>query len=237
MKSDIGGKMRILICDDDKTFADMFYNDINKYFESLNRTVSVVYKCQGFEDINAFDYDVVFMDIELKTNNGIELARCIKQMNPNILIIFISNYANLVFSALSVDIFQFIRKENYKYDLMNVLDQLVRHYDMNFRIILLDARTGEKSICVKDIEYLVSVGHEVVIRCNDEDIIYKGSLRKTIECLCSNDIVQIQKGLAINLRYVVGKTRGKIVCKNNEYIVGRKYKENLKIKYMEYLLK
>lgn len=229
--------MRILICDDDRNFVDKLKSDINQFFVSLKRSVNIVFRCEDFDNIEHFNYDVIFMDIELKTKDGIELARVAKNLNPDILVIFISNRDDLVFKALSVEMFQFVRKVNYKYDLMIVLRQLIRYFDRSIRTVLIPGQNQSEKIYIKDIEYLLSVGHEVIIKCKDKEVLYKSSLIKAIEYISSDDIVQIQKGLAINMRTIVRKTANKVTCGYGEYIIGRSYKENFKNKYQEYLLR
>lgn len=229
--------MRILICDDDKLFVDRLKCDIIRFFSSLNKTVNVSCQYDGFDSIQKVEFDVVFMDIELKTKDGIELAGYMKEINPNIIIIFISNRDDLVFKALSVDMFQFIRKVNYTYDLMIVLRQLVRYFERNSRSVLLMTSEGEKTVYIKDIEYLLSVGHEVVVKCKNEDVIQIGSLTRLLEKINDDDIVQIQKGLAINLRCVERRIKTNVICDSGEYVIGRSYKANFITKYQEFLLR
>jgi len=57
-----------------------------------------------------YHYDVIFLDIEMPELDGISVCRQIRSLCPDVLVVFISNKEELVFSTFEVQPFRFIRK-------------------------------------------------------------------------------------------------------------------------------
>lgn len=102
--------MKIAIIDDDISFLEMFNKKINSSMKKIFDQVII----DQYTNINLFpfQYDIYFLDIDLIDDNGISIAGKIKENDKNALIIFVTSKNNLVFSALKVQPFYFIRKGN-----------------------------------------------------------------------------------------------------------------------------
>lgn len=88
--------MRIAICDDELFYVQNIMERIKSYeFHDTKPTIIDGYT-NGNELIDAFriePYDLVFLDIELDdSQNGIELAKMIKDIKANCIFIFITAY-------------------------------------------------------------------------------------------------------------------------------------------------
>lgn len=145
---------------------------------------------------------------------------------------------NVIFKYLQYGIFQFVRKKQYEESMQFVLKELkafLRRMNVK-RIISIN---GEKiSIRVDDIQYIVSLGHESIIHLsNDEEYTLKKSLGHALQEIDYLCLVQIQRNLAINLKYIKNYQKTKIVTLDNQcYSVGRIYQDELLMQYENYLL-
>lgn len=230
--------MKVFIVDDDISFTNILQNDFESYFHDDFEKIEYVVKTDDFLNIDVKGIDVAFLDIDLEGVNGIELAKTLKKSNPSLKVIFVSAREELVFQALSVDVFQFIRKSQYQSDLFIVFDQLKQFFKnhLNRKIIYYQGR--KTLIYVDKIEYILSLGHDVIIHLQDKDYEYKSSLKDILDFFDSPALVQIKRNLVINLYFVKEVSRNSVMLLNGvEYEVGRIFQEHLIEQYEEFLLR
>ena len=63
-----------------------------------------------------FQFDIIFLDIEMKTLNGVETAKKIRNVNKDIIIIFVTGYSEYVYEGYDVHAFNYILKPYKKKD-------------------------------------------------------------------------------------------------------------------------
>ena len=220
--------MKVLFCDDDLEMLKQLENDFKVYFK--NQIIELETKClyQNFTDFQK--YDICFLDIDLKNEDGITLAKKLKTYNSQLIIIFISQREDLVFQTFSVQPFQFIRKKHYQEDIKEVFNQL----NYSLQQTTMSLKINHQKIYLNPLD-IISVIMMLLLRLK-KDIYTKDSLKN----FCHNNekyfIVQIKKNFAISL-YKVEKVKGnKIVYENQEYVIGRIYQKNFKNLYERYLM-
>lgn len=60
--------------------------------------------------IEAMDYDVIFLDIQMPGINGIDLARRVKTIKPNLRVVFVSAYENYAVEAFAIQVVDYLLK-------------------------------------------------------------------------------------------------------------------------------
>lgn len=224
--------MDVLIVDDDLCFAEMIKNDVLTFFSGLYDDISIEILNDDFKKIVDYSsFDLIFLDIDLRTNyNGINIGLYVQSNFPNAIIVFVSSHEELVFSALSIRFFQFVRKSKYQTDIIKVLKQLKK------TVIKVNGRMH--LIKFSEIIYLMSIGHDLIIKTIHEEFTVHTSLIKFMSVINYKELVQIERNLIINLNFTKDVTRIKVIMFDDaEHNVGRKYQNNLIEKYEEFLLK
>ena len=114
-KMKMGDMMKTVIIDDDLEFARYLKDEINQC-----DMISMDIEINSYDD----DFDLYFLDIDMPDTDGIAYARKIKNKAPHARIIFVSYRNDLVFDALHIFQFSFIRKEFLHEELMMVLKRI-----------------------------------------------------------------------------------------------------------------
>ena len=83
--------MNILICDDEEMIVHHIAHLLNDYCKKLGYTVTISEKIDPRNVNMDEEFDVAFLDIDMPQMNGIVLARKIRNLHPNTIIIFITN--------------------------------------------------------------------------------------------------------------------------------------------------
>lgn len=234
--------MNIAILDDDIDFVRKIQNDINEYFSMIDEKINIITLTENFKLINSLimePLDVIFLDIDLKDEyDGFSIAKILKKSFPNIIIIFVSSNNDFVFPALSIDFFQFIRKNSYDEDITLVFSQLKEFYIQNCKKIILEVNKRKVLIKLNEIIYIMSIGHELFIKTISKEYTISSSLVKFMKKIDFKYLVQIQRNLVINLYFAEDVLRTNVILfDNTKYKVGRKYQDNLSRVYEEFLLR
>ena len=98
--------VKILIIDDDKKFTDTLKDDVIKFFQRIDDKAIITVINENFRQVDLFNnYHIVFLDIDLLTDNGLTIAKQLRELDSNAMIIFVSSRSNLVFKTFVVSQF------------------------------------------------------------------------------------------------------------------------------------
>ena len=153
--------VKILIIDDDKKFTDTLKDDVIKFFQRIDDKAIITVINENFRQVDLFNnYHIVFLDIDLLTDNGLTIAKQLRELDSNAMIIFVSSRSNLVFKTFVVKPFYFLRKANYKKDLIYFFEMLDNYFKKN-TLISLDSRATHVHIPLDSIIYIESREHQL----------------------------------------------------------------------------
>ena len=232
--------MNIAIVDDDVHFSNMFNTLIQDYLPKIFSSYKVTIISDNFFSIlSDSHFDIIFLDIDLNNLTGIGIASFLKNnKNNNPLIIFVSSKNELVFDALSVQPFHFIRKSNLLEDTYLIFNLLNNYYKNNKSLITINFHGRKTSIKINNIIYLESEGHNTNIITLDNVFSYRCTMKKLLEEINSNAFIQIQKSITINFIFVeeIDKDNNIILRNGNIFSISRHFKHDVLIKYKDYLL-
>ncbi len=119
-------KFRILIVDDNAFFRKALMEKLQKSFPE----VAINELAEGGEslrEIEAFLPDLIFMDIRLSGESGLELTKKIKAAHPNIIIIIMTSYDLFEYrdAASQYGVNRFLAKDSFDW---KELEELVKSY-------------------------------------------------------------------------------------------------------------
>lgn len=125
----------IVIIDDELIFAEKLKKELVQHYNEKE----IVTMCEfDYEFLTQNDVDILFLDIELKNENGIDIARyCRKSGYKNINIVFVSSHNSYVYDTFEVRPIAFIRKEAISEDLKKCVS-------------LIDRKRSETKILIND---------------------------------------------------------------------------------------
>lgn len=136
--------MRIIICDDLECL-NVTRTAVEEYFSSTTQSNEMVY----YEDAQTAlgddgVYDLAFLDVEMGTHSGIEIARHLKKANSRIVLFIITAYGQYLDDAFDLNAFRFLEKPVDKSRLFRSLDAALSLY-LGETIVFTDT-ASKKSI-------------------------------------------------------------------------------------------
>lgn len=196
--------MRIAICDDEKIFCEKLYMQVKRIFQNLGKDVevSVFYDGRTLKQKNHEQvYDIIFLDVELKDENGFSIAKDIGQQYHS-KIIFISNHEEWVQEAFKVHAQRYLYKTQVSDEnLKEAIISCIREMNDNTYISVILKNKKVKKIKMKDIVYIESLGDDLCIHKQNEYMIAKGTLKK-METILDNRFGRCHHQYIVNYQYI-----------------------------------
>lgn len=204
--------MRIVICDDNQPFMESLRTEIRKILNQ-NGTDAVVYTYENAEAIPDGLYsssDVFFLDIDFagKQYTGIDVARKIRKVRKDSVLIFVTNFIEYAPEGYEVQAFRYLLKSNIHKKLEQCLLQTIEKLQAEQETIQINISGEILTIPLADILYIESQGHLAVIHVlkqgNPTIKTYRfySSLSKLEQQLSSQGFLRIQKSYLVNMRRI-----------------------------------
>ena len=198
-----------VICDDEQ--AQQLRNKILIEQWAKARDIGVQITCFSSSEAFLFYYeddksaDVLMLDVEMGTMDGITLARQIRSGNKEVQIIFITGYMDYILDGYEVEALHYLLKPISPTNLFPVLDRAVTRLTQNSKVLLVRQSDEQVRLPLYEIRYLEVMGNYVTIYADGE---YK--MKATLaqfEKELSEEFLRIGRSYIINLKCVrkVGK--------------------------------
>ena len=225
--------MRIAIVDDLPNWRACVEELIKKHYGENVPQIDV-FTC-GEEFYNQSDYDVVFLDIEMKEMDGFETAKRYKEKNEMSTIVFLTTHTELSRQGYLVNAFRYIDKACIVEELeeaLHAIDEIQsRNHVLTFHVVNM----AEVQVKVKDILFIETEKRNVVIHTKQDDFISNRKIDELETELSEWGFFRCHKSYLVNLENIQKFDKLNVYFRNGSraLVSTRKYYE-LKAKYFEH---
>lgn len=178
--------IKTLIVDNDESCINILKNTLQAFpFIKVIGEINDPKDAIGFLQNNSID--LLFLDIEMGQIHGIDLARHIKSMYPQILIIFVTGHPGFALEGYEVYPVDFLTKPINILRLEKALNKVKeikapRSIISNHRIGM-NVAGGIQMINVRDILYIEKQGRRISVVCKNGETLYSNESMQTLENL------------------------------------------------------
>lgn len=202
--------MRIAFCDDEKT-QSIFLSELTKQWakttgKNCDITVYTSAEEMLFENQDSFSFDFIILDIELDRMNGIELARQIRKVDKKVSIAFLSNSREYVFEGYEVGAVRYLMKPLAKEQLYPLLDMVQTTVEKDKKYIIVGGAAEKYKLLLRDISFLESLGHYVVIHLAERSLEVKRNIGDVAKEL-GEDFIATHRSYLVNIGWIDKITR------------------------------
>ena len=122
--------MRILVCDDDAAFAGQLAEKIEAIVKPQmpRSTVDCATDAAQLRALPLAKYDLAFLDIDMGPLNGVDLARRLHELRPDMLLIFVTNYVEYSLQGYEVQAFRYLLKAEIERKEKPLAPKTIREY-------------------------------------------------------------------------------------------------------------
>ena len=199
----------IAICDDEECTCTVIEACVMKYSQKNNIAVhiDVFYSGEEFQKalIKQSYYDIVFLDIELNTTTGIDIANSIRNEMDNeaMQIIYISSkqqYAMALFKTRPMD---FLIKPLSTEAIIEDFIQAIKIVSRENQFFEFHVGHNMLKKAYKDILYFQSNNRKITLVSSDETKEFYGKMNVVQSQLRSSDFLRVHKSYLVNAIHVI----------------------------------
>lgn len=226
--------MRIAVCDDERLFIDRIVENIEKRYKDLDTVIHSFSSGEEFlkyYEKGAVNYDVIFLDIEMKQIDGIKTAEKIRKIDDEIPIVFLTSHNEFAAAGYEVSAFRFLTKPVQEDKLIEAIESIKKQIS-NSKRILVHQKDTNILLKIKDIMYIEAHDKEINIHTSSKCYIERRNLNDVEKELKEEGFFRTHRGYLINLSYVREFDTKEVILENNEKILisrlkYKKFKESL----------
>ena len=232
----------IAVCDDEEYFRIREKKLIEEYMKNRGFACQTDLFPSGKEMLEAAEfiqqYDVIFLDISMEEMDGIETARRIRQVSPDVYIVFVTAYITYALEGYKVNAVRYLLKEDAGLEsaLKECLDARAALMDYAEVKCEIDFQGGSKSIPVDSILYVESRLHKVIFFVMEDGVkeYYKyGRLDEVEPELRQYGFFRVHQSFLVNMRLVQSVERYVARLKNGtEVSISKKYYRETEMEYI-----
>lgn len=230
--------VRIAIVEDEESEIVGLKEGVKRFFaESGGEYEARVFR-NGMEFLDACrgDFDVVLMDIEMPLLDGFRTAQKLRETDPAVSIIFVTNMSRYAIKGYEVDAVGFIVKPVGYFALkMNLRKAVARAQGRRSVNILAATRNGVNVIPSDTLVYVEVMRHNLVYHTETETITVRGSLKEAEEQLEGLNFARCNNCFLVNLKFVRSVENDTVVLLNSELPVSRGKKKEFVDALMKYV--
>lgn len=213
--------IQIGICDDEEIFLDSLKEQIALQFHIMGTKFEIHVFNQGTNLIHISEklvFDIVFLDIEMPLMNGLEVASSLRETNPFIHIIFVTNREDLVFSSFKYRPFRFIRKQRLLEELPEAIRHITKLMEEENQYYAVNINNSIRQIKISEILYFESLKHDIYIHTQSESIRIKSNLAKIEKEMSIHGFIRVHSGYLVNYKFIYSVNKVDIVLNNQSTI-------------------
>lgn len=231
--------LQIAVCEDDKAMGSYLKQLIEQRLADENNYRVEVFLSGGELLERGRNFDIFFLDIDLKDMSGIDMARNLRE-NSGAVIIFVTALKEYVFDAFDVQAFQYLLKPINEEKFFRALDGAVAECltgGAREEPLVIRVKGIYRSISRESIIYAENEARKVVLHLKEEQVSYYAKMSE-LEKILDGRFFRCHRGYLVNLNEVKGYDTGSIQLKNGETILMAKQKYGAFVSaYMEFLRK
>lgn len=236
--------MTICYCEDESAQAKVFSIKIDQWAKNKNIAVHT----DLFESAEEYlfqaeqnTYDVIFLDISMRGQNGMELARKIREKEKDVVLVFVTSDASYVFDGYEVGAYRYLMKPVDEKKLWEILDYARMQREVeeeNYILVKKDSQSVRVNL--NDVLYMEAQKHYVNLYLEDQESIniktvFTELLQEMQEK--SDTVLATHRSYAVNIEKVVRIGRTECVLADGSVIpVSRSFYKDVNEAFIRYHL-
>ena len=194
------------VCDDNIQFARLLVKSLRTLCatelpERIDCQIAVEFS--SCDDVLRYlehnTINILFLDINMPTKTGFDLAEKLNQLYPDIIIIFVSAHDNFVYSSFEYSPFRFLRKTHLDKELPGAFKKAVESCMVKEENLTFPSVDGDVSVRTKDILYFEGQRNYYLIHCASTTYRCRGTISQVEELTQNLDFYRMHAAFIVNI--------------------------------------
>lgn len=225
---------QIAICDDDVMFTEAFQGQVMEVLDLLGVEGEF---CQwaSLEEAKCAlkqkqTVELLFLDIELEKQRGMELGRFIRQelADYEMQIVYVSHEPGYAMELFDTEPLGFLIKPVTKEELLDTCRRFLRRKKKNEQLYYYKDGLETKVLSLGEVMYFGSMAHKVIAHEKEENREFYGKLGE-IEKHIPGYFIRIHKSYLVNTHFIQSYRPDKVIlCNGEELVISRPYRDQVR---------
>ncbi|WP_062519863.1 LytR/AlgR family response regulator transcription factor [Demequina silvatica] len=211
--------IRIGIVEDDATYRDTLMQHLARYAEENALELDIRDFPDGRAAVQGYrpQYDILFLDVEMPGMDGFEAAHRIREVDSDVIIIFVTNMGQFAIRGYEVDALSYLLKPVPYFAFAQELTRsLARLRKRETRSVMITVNNAVVRLDPADIVYVESVKHRITVHGLDREYTFSGTLKALEDELADQGFFRSNNCYLVNLRHVRKVDQGMSVMVGGE---------------------
>lgn len=226
-ETEVGLMLKIAICDDEKIFAEKIMELLELYLDSkhIEREINVYTSGVDFVALGekVTEYDIVFLDIDMKDMDGIQTANKIRAYSQDIYIAFVTAYINYAPEGYRCNAIRYILKNanQLSASIYECMDTILDRMNYSHETKIIDFCGGSCEVLVNQIMYIESNKHKLLFHIKGrkpEDYSIYNTLNDIENEYVKAGFLRVHQSYMVNMKYISEIGRYYVILENGERI-------------------
>lgn len=217
--------MRIAIVDDDAQDRAQILSYLRQFFSVAGQS----YETTVFEDAAAFladyhyEFDFIILDIDMPGISGIDAAKALREKDPNVTLMFVTNMPQYAIEAYSVEAMDYALKPISYPDFALKMKKAERYIARSVDApLILQTNAGTVQRMVSEILYVESYKHYLYYHTASEAFKVRGKLSEAEERLRPYHFAKSSESYLVNLAHLKSIADGDIIVGSARLPISRR---------------
>lgn len=234
--------IKVAFCDDDMSVLDELKDLLDQYGAKRSREITYDTFYSSLELLDKIEkgvrYDILFLDVILPNENGIDIAKEIRQYDNVVKIIFLTSSSEFAVQSYTVGAYFYQLKPIWKENFYRLMDSAISECQKEEqRSLILRCKNGITRIDLDRLEYCEVLGRTLLFHMENGKILEgTGSMDKLYGQLSQyENFVRPHRSFLINMEYIE-KVSHKAITMENQTDIPIPHGKCCEIKnmYLEY---
>ena len=214
-------KLKIAILDDEQLQLETLRSFVHSWAEANSHAceISTFPSAEAFRFVYSGDkrFDILLLDVEMTGQNGIDLAKQLRNKGERAEIIFVTSHFEFYGEGYEVDALHYLVKPIEPDKLFSVLTKAVERLSIEPPYVIIRCDGVTEKLYERDILYIESLLHYIVIRTAGRAYRLKENLTDFAERL-SDDFYHAHRSYYVSLKHVARISRTFVTLDNGQKI-------------------
>lgn len=231
-------ELHIAIVDDENIQLDAMKSLINQTIREMGLHAKVSSYSSGeaflFELEDNKGLDIVFLDIEMKQINGLEVAKKIREIDHEVTLVFATAFAEYAVQGYEVQALDYLLKPIERDKIKQVIQRHLDKKPLVKETLTLEAEGEMHKLLLDDILYIEVIKRECEIHLNNQVITVTRPL-KELEDKLNADFIQTHRSYLVNVAHIHRLLKTDVELSNGQTVpVSRRLAKTVQEKFIAF---